>query len=100
MKGRKRHALVDTDGRLLPRDPTVSVVGSGTSGSSMAVLSAITVHEGTDTTIIRTDALELVVVRTVGIQVDIVADADMAVGGVLTGRWADGSGVLAALRSL
>lgn len=73
-----------------PREPTATVSGSGTTGTEVPVVDLVTCEEGARTTVVRSDGLELVVVRVVGAP---------APGETLTGRWAGGGpAVLAGVR--
>lgn len=88
--GTQVEELVDVDGRLEPREPTATVAGSGTSGTSVGDTALLSSTDGGSTTVVRTAALDLVVVRVVGAS----ADGEHT----LTGRWAQGGpAVLAAV---
>ena len=91
--GTQVEELIDVDGELEPRDPTATVVGSGSlSDPGLGVAEAVRAHDDGPTTVIRNDGLELVVVRVVG--------HDVPLDETLTGRWAGGGpAVLAGVRS-
>jgi len=91
--GTQAEELVDVDGRLEPRASTATVLGSGTAQTPTTPVDAVTCHDDGPTTIVRTDRLELVVVRVLG--------ASVAAGEILTGTWAGGQpAVLAGVRSI
>jgi hypothetical protein len=69
--------FMDVDGTLEPRALTMDIASTG-SGTAPAVKKIVSVTDG-DPTVIRTDTVELVVVRRL--------DAGAAVGAVLTGTW-------------
>ena len=73
-----------------PREPTATVAGGGLTGTEVPVVDLVTCTDAADTTLVRSDGLELTVVRRVG------ADAP---GETLTGSWAGGGpAVLAGVR--
>jgi hypothetical protein len=74
--------LVDTGGRLVAREPTATVRGSGTPGSPVPAIEAVGCTDDGPTTVMRAAGLELVVVRVTGTEVPATA--------TLTGRWAGG----------
>jgi hypothetical protein len=86
--GTQVEELVQLEDRLQPRRPTATVSGSGTPGTPVAEIGAITGQDDGPVTIVRTGELELVLVRVVG--------AEVAAAHTLTGRWADGEPVLLA----
>ena len=89
--GTQADELVDADGRLTPRKPTATVLGSGTPGAHVPQITAVTCHDQGPTTLVQTGELELVVVRVVG--------AEVASPHVLTGSWdTGGPAVLAGVR--
>ncbi len=73
--------LVDVDGELVPREPTVAVQGSGLPGAEVGALTWAGCRDDDGSTVVRADPYELVVVRLVGTEV--------ATDLTLTGRWAD-----------
>ncbi|QNN51437.1 CG0192-related protein [Nocardioides mesophilus] len=75
--------LVEVDGQLEPRRPTASVVGSGSGDTPVGRIDRLSSHDDGPTTVVRAGALEIVLVRVVGAEVD--------AGQTLTGRW-DGGG--------
>jgi hypothetical protein len=88
--------LVDTDGVLVPRRPTATVSGSGTPGTAVPPIDAVTGHDQGSTTIVRAGGLELVVVRVVD-----AGGAELPIEPTLTGYWKDGgSAVLAGVRTI
>jgi hypothetical protein len=93
--GSQADEFVQTDGELVPREPTVKVRGSGSEGrglTGLGEIEAVTSPDKTMTTVVQTSTLELVVVRVVGAEIPAAAET-------LTGRWARGeSGVLAGVR--
>jgi hypothetical protein len=90
--GTQAELFVDEGDRLEPREPTATVSGSGTPGSPVAAIDAVTSHDDGATTVVRAGPLEVVVVRVVG--------AEVPAEQTLTGRWADGGpAVLAGVRS-
>lgn len=89
--GTQAGEFVDMGGRLEAREATATVMGSGTAGTQVREIDAVTCHDEGLATVIRADMLELVVVRVVGAEVSAVQ--------TLTGRWAGaGPAVLAGLR--
>ena len=69
------------------RRPTVIVAGSGTTGTEVPVVDRVTCADDDRTTLVRTDGLELTVVRAVGAE---------APGETLSGTWGDGAPALLA----
>ena len=91
--GAQAELLVDVDGRLEPREATATVLGSGSAGTPVGEIAAVSCHDEDRTTIVRTDVAELVVVRVIG--------AEVAAAQTLSGRWAGtGPEVLAGVRPL
>lgn len=91
--GTQAEEFVDVGGRLEPRDATARVVGSGTAGTQVEPIHAVSCHDEGLTTVIRADVLELVVVRVVG--------AEVSAAHTLTGSWAEGGpAVLAGVRPI
>jgi len=91
--GTQVEELVDVDGRLEPRTPSATVQGSGTPGTPVPGVGAISWRDEGATTVVTAGAFELVVARVVG------ADAS-AGAGTLTGRWRGGGpGVVAGVRA-
>ena len=91
--GTQVEEFVDVDGRLEWRAATASVLGSGTAGTPVAEIGAVSCHDEGLTTVIRADVLELVVVRVVG--------AEVSTAQTLTGSWAGGRpAVLAGVRPI
>jgi hypothetical protein len=89
--GSEVEEFVDRDGRLERRDPSATVRGSGTPGTPVAGIGAVTCRDEGLTTVVTAGAVELVVVR--------VAGAEVEAAQTLTGRWADGGqAVLAGVR--
>lgn len=70
------------DGRRERREPTATVRGSGSAGAPVPPIAGLTSHDQEQTTVVRTEALELVVVRVVG--------AEVSAPHTLIGRWATG----------
>jgi hypothetical protein len=84
--------VVGEDGEH-PRRPTATVVGSGLTGTEVPIVDLVTCEDGPGATTVRSDGLELTVVRAVDPDVGAVA------GETLTGTWADGGpAVLAGVR--
>jgi hypothetical protein len=82
--GTQAEELVDVDGDLRPREPSATVVGSGSlAAPELGAGEAVRAHDDGPTTVIRSDGLELVVVRVVG--------HDVPLDETLVGRW-DGGG--------
>ena len=91
--GTQAEELVDVDGTLEPRQATATVVGSGTSGTPLAEIDAVSCYDEGPTTVVRTDAVELVIARVVG--------AEVPAPHTLTGSWTGGGpAVLAGVRLL
>jgi hypothetical protein len=67
-----------------PREPTATVAGSGTTGTEVPIVDLVTCTDSAATTLVRSDGLELTIVRRVG------ADAP---GETLSGSWAGGGPV-------
>jgi hypothetical protein len=86
---RQAEETYEEDGQLKRREPSATVVGSGSGGSP--VVEAVTCRDEGGTTVVRGGAVELVVVRVVG--------TEISAAQVLTGSWADGSAVLAGVSS-
>ena len=70
-----------------PREPTATVAGSGLTGTEVPVVDLVTCTDAADTTLVRSDGLELTVVRRVGADARR-RDADRLLGG----RRAGGAG--------
>jgi len=89
--GPQADELVDNDGHLEARRPTATVVGSGTPGTPVPEVEPSSCEDEGATTIAVTAAMELVVVRVVG--------TELNAENTLVGRW-DGGGpsVLAGIR--
>jgi hypothetical protein len=96
--GTQAEEIVDMDDGMRPREPTAKVWGSGTPGTQVGAIDAVTCRDEGLTTVVRADAYELVLVRVVGAE----AAFTPAPGAqTLTGQWADGEpAVLAGLRPL
>jgi hypothetical protein len=91
--GTQADELVEVDGRLEARESSVTVLGSGVPGKQVDVIDAVSCRDDGPTTVVRADALELVVVRVVG--------AEVQTAQTLTGRWAGGGpAVLAGVRPI
>ncbi|HEU4542883.1 MAG TPA: hypothetical protein VFR23_17270 [Jiangellaceae bacterium] len=91
--GTQVEEFIDVDGRLEPRAPTATVWGSGIAGTPVDPIDAVSCHDEGPTTVVRSERLELVVVR--------VVDADPWGEHNLTGSWADGGpAVLASVRAV
>jgi hypothetical protein len=89
--GTQAEEYVDLGGRLEPRVPTATVVGSGSGPVPAMDIHDIRCHDDGPTTVVRTTTMEVVVARVVG--------ADIAAAETLTGRWDEGGpAVLAGLR--
>lgn len=86
--GTQVEELVHVDGRLQPRAPTATVLGSGNTGMPAGDIDAVNCREDGQTTIVRAGPFELVVVRVVG--------AEVEASETLTGRWAGGAPVVLA----
>ena len=87
--GHQAEEVLETDGRREPREPTVTVQGSGVPGAVVPVVSSVTTRDDGPVTRVSAAGLELVVVRVVGVVVP--------EGPSLTARWSGGrSGVVAA----
>jgi hypothetical protein len=88
--GTQVEELVDEGGRLVPREPTMTVKGSGTANADVTVPLSVQPADNGATTVIGFDGLELVVVRNVGTKI---VGTD-----TLAGRWPDnGHAILAAV---
>ena len=83
--GTQVEEFVDVDGRV---EATATVLGSGTAGTQVGEIDAVSVHDKGLTTLIRTDLLELVVIRVVG--------AAVSAAQTLTGSWSGGEPVVLA----
>lgn len=82
-----------------PRRPTATVVGSGTTGTEVPTVYLVTAEDTARTTIVRTDGLELTVVREVGAAAGAVGSEGEQPAETLTGTWAGGGpAVLAGVR--
>jgi hypothetical protein len=89
--GTEVELFLDVDGELVPRKRSATVRGSGTPGTEVPPIDAVTPEDDGSLTVVRAGALELVVVRVVG--------ADVDAPHTLTGSWRHGgSGVLAGVR--
>jgi hypothetical protein len=90
--GTQAEELLEVDGELQPRAPSATVVGSGSlTDLELGGGDSVRAHDDGPTTVIRDDALELVVVRVLG--------HDVPLDETLTGRWAGGGpAVLAGVR--
>jgi hypothetical protein len=82
--------VVETEHGPEPRPATATVAGSGTTGTDVPVVYRVTCEDAAATTLVRSDGLELTLVRRVGTE---------APGEALTGSWAGGGpAVLAGVR--
>ncbi|MDQ1535617.1 MAG: hypothetical protein QOE58_10 [Actinomycetota bacterium] len=91
--GTQVEEFVDVHGRIQPREATATVLGNGTAATQVGEIDAVSCHDEGLTTLIRTDVLELVVIRMVG--------ADVSAAQILTGRWSGGGpAVLAGVRPI
>lgn len=91
--GTQVEELVDVGGRLELRTATSTVLGSGTAGTPVGEIDAVSCHDEGLTTVVRAGLLELVVVRVVG--------AEVSAPQTLTGSWAGGGpAVLAGVRPI
>jgi hypothetical protein len=87
-EARQAEEAYEEDGQRKLREPSATVVGSGSGGSP--VVDTVTCQDKDGTTVVRAGAVELVVVRAVG--------TEISAAHTLTGRWSTGSGVLAGVR--
>lgn len=91
--GRQAEEFVEIDGRREARTPTMTVAGSGTVDSPIGEVDVVGSHDEGPTTIVNAAAVQLVVVRVVGSEVD--------APHTLTGVWSGADPtVLAGLRLL
>jgi Maltokinase N-terminal cap domain len=88
--GTQVEEVLHVDGRREPREPSAYVSGSGTPGTPVPAVTAVTARDEGPTTVVRAGDLELVLVRVVG--------AEVAADQVLTGTWPGGTGVLVGVR--
>jgi hypothetical protein len=72
--------MMETDGELQRREPSMTIAGSGVPDGDVPAVSAIVRVEPDDPTIIVTDTVELVVVRRLG-------GINARPGATLTGTW-------------
>jgi hypothetical protein len=91
--GTQVEEFLEVDGRLQLREATATVWGSGTAGSQVSEIDAVSCHDEGLTTLVRAELLELVVIREVG--------ADLSAAQTLTGSWSGGGpAVLAGVRPI
>ncbi|WGW13593.1 hypothetical protein LWF01_07505 [Saxibacter everestensis] len=93
--GTQVQEFVDTDGHPEPREPSAVVSGSGRAATRIAPIDSVTVISKDDSTVIRTNQLELEIFRIPG-------ESAAALGAeTLTATWVDGMApvVLAAVRA-
>jgi hypothetical protein len=91
--GTQVEEFVDADGRLEPRAPTATVLGSGAPGTPVDPIDAVSCRDDGPTTIVRSENYELVVVRVIG--------AEVRAEHTLTGSWSyGGPAVLAGVRRI
>lgn len=93
--GTEAEQYFEVDGERVPRASTVTVIGSGTAGTPVPGIDAVSARDDGPTTVVRAGELELVVVHRLGV------DATPLTTGVetLTGRWPGGGpAVLATVR--
>jgi hypothetical protein len=76
------------DGRLVRREPTATVAGSGTPGTPVPPIDGVASQDQGTTTVVRAGGLDLVVVRRAG--------AEVVAGHTLVGRWSSGPPVVLA----
>jgi hypothetical protein len=89
--GTQAEELVDRDGSLEPRVPTATVLGSGAAGTPVSAIGTMSCRDEGPTTVVRSDLLELIVVRLVG--------TELQAPYTLTGSWSSGGPtVLAGVR--
>jgi hypothetical protein len=79
--GTQVEELVDVDGRLVPREPSATVQGSGSSRDPVTV-SGLRCRDGVDVTVVEAGDLVVEVMRVVGAAVER--------SETLVGRWPDG----------
>jgi hypothetical protein len=85
--GHQAELVLDSGGT---REPTVTVVGSGSEGTPVPAIGTVGCRDDGPVSVVRAGALELVVVRGVG--------RGPALDQTLTGSWPGGTGVLAGTR--
>jgi hypothetical protein len=91
--GTQVEEIVDDAGRRTPRRPSATVTGSGAPGTPVPAVGVPHPHDVDATTVVSTDAVEIVVVRVVG--------AAEPTGATLTGSWSGGGpAVLAGVNPL
>lgn len=89
--GTQAEEFIDVDGRLELRAPTVTVWGSGTVSTPVGPIDAVSCRDEGPATVVRSEQLELVVIRVLG--------AEARGEQTLTARWAGGEPtVLASVR--
>jgi hypothetical protein len=89
--GTQAAELVDKGGQLEARVPTATVSGSGTAGTPVGAIGTVSCRDEGPTTVVRSDLLELIVVRVIGTEIQATQ--------TLTGNWAGGgTAVLAGVR--
>jgi len=89
--GTQAEELVENDGHLEARRPTATVAGSGTPGTAVPKVERSSCEDEGATTIVMTSAMELVVVRVVG--------TELQAEDTLVGRWnGGGPSMLAGVR--
>jgi hypothetical protein len=86
--GKEAEEFVDRNGRLEPRAPLATVRGSGTPGTSVPEIGAVTCFDQGAATVVRVGTLELVVARVVGAAIEATQ--------TLTGSWAGSEPVVLA----
>jgi maltokinase-like protein len=86
--GTQAEQFVDVGGRLEPRQPTATVTGSGTAGTPVPAIDAVSCRDEGPTTLVRAGEVELLVARVVG--------TDVQAAQTLTGSWAQGGPVVLA----
>jgi hypothetical protein len=80
--GTQVEELVDEGGRLVPRDPSATVQGSGSSLDPVTGVAEVRSQDAGPVTVVEADGLRVEVVRIVG--------AEVTAAETLVGRWPDG----------
>ena len=86
--GTQAEELIELDGEWRSREATVTVLGSGTPGTAVGDIDAVSCRDAGPTTVVDGGGLEIVVARVVG--------AELPTGQTLTGWWAGGGQTLLA----
>ncbi|WP_298331727.1 hypothetical protein [Haloactinopolyspora sp.] len=67
--GEQAEEVMDVDGELVPRPPTVRVHAAGSRAENVAAIETVTAHDEGATTVVTAGSVDIVVVREIGTEV-------------------------------